>query len=151
MKTTTIITLSLTTLFSFVISYFNHLVIDNVYQYLAITLVIFADGFFGMWAGIKREGFKTYKAIKVIKTFVFWVILLSIVLSIQKGFHGVDWLSSTILPPFLIFQIISILKNASKVDLIPNNLVTKYLDKIDKHKDVIEEQISEHIKELEKE
>jgi len=141
MKTTTIIYLSLTTVLSFIVSYFTHIVIDNVYQFLSICVVIFADGFFGMWAGTKREGFKTYKAIKVVKTFIFWIILLSVVLSIQKGFTGVGWLSSTILPPFLIFQVISILKNASKVDLIHIDLITKYLDKIDQHKDEVKEQL----------
>jgi len=135
-----------TTLLSFLVSYFNHLVIDNAYQFLSVAVVIFADGFFGIWAGVKREGFKTYKAIKVVKTFIFWVVLLSVVLSIQRGFTGIGWLSSTILPPFLIFQVISILKNASKVDLIHIDLLTKYLDKIDQHKDEVKEQLQKDTK-----
>lgn len=134
MKTSLIITLSLTTAFAFIGTYFLHLTSDNINQFLAVGLVVFADGFFGVWAGIKREGFRTYKALSVLKTFGFWVVMLSIVLSIEKGFEGTSWLSETIMAPFLVFQLISILKNASMVGAVKNELVTQILDKLDKHK-----------------
>jgi phage-related holin len=107
---------------------------ENIEQYLSVALVIFADGFFGVWAGIKREGFITNKAIKVLKTFGFWVVLLSVILSIEKGFSGTSWLSETIMAPFLVFQLISILKNASMVGVVHNELLVQILDKLDKHK-----------------
>jgi phage-related holin len=97
-------------------------------------VVVFADGFFGVWAGIKREGFQTFKALKVLKTFVFWIIMLACILSIEKGFKGTSWLSETIMAPFLVFQLISVLKNASMVGAIKNELLTQILDKLDKHK-----------------
>lgn len=134
MKTTSLILISLTTIIAFIGSYFWNLTADNLEQYLSIGSVVFADGFFGIWAGIKREGFQTRKAIKVLTTFIFWVIILSIILTIEKGFTGTSWLSETILPPFLVFQLISIFKNASMVGVVQNELLITILDKIDKHK-----------------
>lgn len=134
MKTSLLITLSLTTAFAFIGTYFLHLTADNINQFLAVGLVVFADGFFGVWAGTKREGFQTRKALSVLKTFGFWVIMLSVILSIEKGFAGTSWLSETIMAPFLVFQLISILKNASMVGAVKNELVTQILDKLDKHK-----------------
>lgn len=134
MKTSLLITLSLTTACAFIGSYFMELTANNIEQYLSVTLVVFADGFFGVWAGIKREGFQTRKALSVLRTFMFWVIMLSAILSIEKGFAGTSWLSETIMAPFLVFQLISILKNASMVGVVKNELLTQILDKLDKHK-----------------
>jgi phage-related holin len=111
-----------------------NLTINNIEQYLSVSFVIFADGFFGVWAGIKREGFKTFRALKVVKTFGFWVIILSAILTIEKGFTGTSWLSETIIAPFLVFQLISIFKNASMLGIIKNELLVQILDKLDKHK-----------------
>jgi hypothetical protein len=134
MKTGLIITLSMSTLLAFIGTYFFNLTADNIEQFLAVGLVVFADGFFGVWAGIKREGFQTYKALKVVKTFIFWIIMLACILSIEKGFKGTSWLSETIMAPFLVFQLISVLKNASMVGIVKNELLTQILDKLDKHK-----------------
>lgn len=134
MKTLLTSTLTLTTICAFIGSYFMELTADNIEQYLSVALVIFADGFFGVWAGMKREGFQTFKAIKVLKTFGFWTVLLSVILSIEKGFSGTSWLSETIMAPFLVFQLISILKNASMVGVVHNELLVQILDKLDKHK-----------------
>lgn len=134
MKTLLISTITLTTVCAFIGSYFMELTADNIEQYLSVALVIFADGFFGVWAGTKREGFQTFRALKVLKTFGFWIVMLSAILSIEKGFAGTSWLSETIMAPFLVFQLISILKNASMVGVVKNELLTQILDKLDKHK-----------------
>jgi len=134
MKTSLIILLSLTTALAFMCSYFMELTATNLEQYLAISLVIMADGFFGIMGGIKREGFKTYKSLKILKTLFFWVIILTVILSIEKGFEGTSWLSETILVPFLIFQLASVVKNASMSGFITNELMNILLDKIDRHK-----------------
>lgn len=134
MKTSLIITISLTTALAFLGSYFMKLTADNIEQYLSVGFVIFADGFFGIWAGIKREGFQTRKALSVLRTFGFWTVMLSAILTIEKGFAGTSWLSETIMAPFLVFQLISILKNASMVGAVKNELVVQILDKLDKHK-----------------
>ena len=134
MKTSLLITLSLTTAFAFIGSYFLNLTANNIEQYISVALVVFADGFFGVWAGIKREGFQTRKALSVLRTLGFWVVMLSAILSIERGFAGTSWLSETIMAPFLVFQLISILKNASMVGVVKNELVTQILDRLDRHK-----------------
>jgi hypothetical protein len=134
MKTGLIITLSMSTLLAFIGTYFFNLTSENVEQFLAVGFVIFADGFFGVWAGMKREGFQTCKALRVLKTFGFWVVMLACILSIERGFTGMGWLSETIIAPFLVFQLISVLKNASMVGIVKNELLTQILDKLDKHK-----------------
>ena len=134
MKTSLTLTLSLSTVLAFIGTYFLHLTANNAEQFLSVALIVFADGFFGVWAGIKREGFRTYKAIKVLKTFGFWTLMLGCILSIEKGFQGTSWLSETIMAPFMVFQLISILKNASMVGIVKNELVIKILDKLDQHK-----------------
>ena len=134
MKTGLIITLSMSTLLAFIGTYFFNLTVDNIEQFLAVGLIIFVDGFFGVWAGMKREGFQTFKALKVLKTFGFWMVMLACILSIEKGFTGMGWLSETIIAPFMVFQLISVLKNASMVGIVKNELLTQILDKLDKHK-----------------
>ena len=134
MKTSLIIILTLTTACAFIGSYFMELTADNIEQYLSIAFVVFADGFFGVWAGTKAQGFQTCKALKVLRTFGFWVVMLSAILTIEKGFTGTSWLSETIIAPFLVFQLISIFKNASMVGIVKNELLIQILDKLDKHK-----------------
>ena len=135
MKTSTIL-LSIVTVLSFTCSYFFNLTMDNIEQYLGLTAVVFIDGFFGIIAGIKREGFKTYKALKILKTYFAWLVILTTILMIEKGFVGSGWLSETILIPFLVFQLISALKNASMAGFIKIEEVNSILDKIDKHKGI---------------
>ena len=118
----------------FVCSYFMEITMQNAEQYLAITALIFADGFFGVIAGIKREGFKTYKAIKILKNLLFWIIILTVILGIEANFSGTFWLSETIITPLIIFQLISTLKNASIAGFVKIDELNRILDKIDKHK-----------------
>lgn len=118
----------------FLCSYFLQLTMANAEQYLAIMAVLLLDGFFGVIAGTKREGFKTYKALKLLKSIVTWEIILTAILMVEKGFRGTGWLSETIIPPFIIFQLISALKNASMAGFIKNELLNIILDRIDKHK-----------------
>tara|TARA_R110000803_G_scaffold103997_2_gene172138 strand:+ start:174 stop:608 length:435 start_codon:yes stop_codon:yes gene_type:complete len=119
---------------SFLCSYFLNLTMDNAEQYLAIVAVLLLDGFFGVWAGVKREGFKTYKALKVLKNISAWVIILTVILMVEKGFLGAGWMSETIIIPFMVFQLISALKNASMAGFIKMDELNKILDRIDKHK-----------------
>ena len=119
---------------AFLASYFFDLTMGNAEQFLGIAAVVLLDGLFGLAAGIKREGFKTFKALKVLRTLAVWWIILGAILAVEKGFTGAGWLSETIIIPFLIFQIISALKNASMVGLIKMELLNQLLDKIDKHK-----------------
>ena len=133
MKTTTLLYIS-TTFFAFLGTYFFNLGADNAEQYLAVVSAVMIDGFFGVWAGTKIEGFQTRKAVKVLTTLFVWILLLTGILLIEKGFQGTSWLSETVCAPFILFQLISALKNASRAGLIQNELLTVILDKIDKHK-----------------
>ena len=117
----------------FVCSYFMEITMQNAEQYLAITALIFADGFFGVIAGVKREGFKTYKAVKILKNLLFWIIFLTVILGIEANFSGTFWLSETIITPLIIFQLISALKNASMAGFVKIDELNKILDKIDRH------------------
>lgn len=135
MKSTTTLFIAITSMsLGFICSYFMELTMQNAEQYLAITTLVFADGFFGIIAGIKREGFKTYKAIKILRTLLFWVIMLTLILVIEKSIPGASWLSETILMPLVIFQLISTIKNASMAGFIKGNVLNQILDNIDKHK-----------------
>jgi hypothetical protein len=122
---------------AFVCSYFFNLAMENSEQYLAVVAVIFMDGFFGVIAGTKREGFKTYKAVRILKTLVAWIITLTALIMVEAGFKGTSWLSETILIPLIVFQVISALKNAEQAGFIKNEALTAILDKIDKHKEFI--------------
>ncbi|MDB4378217.1 phage holin family protein [bacterium] len=138
MKTTQLIIALTSMSLGFICSYFMELTMQNAEQYLAITTLVFADGFFGIIAGIKREGFKTYKAIKIIRTLIFWVIMLTLILVIEKSIPGAGWLSETMLMPLVIFQLISTIKNASMAGFIKTSVLNKILDTIDKHKGIRE-------------
>ena len=134
-STLLVLLLSLTTTCAFFGSYFGDLTMNNNEQYLAVVAVAFMDGFFGIVAGIKREGFKTCKALKILKTTFTWLVILTVILTVEIGFPGTSWLSETIIMPFIIFQIVSTLKNASNAGFIKHSLLNSILEKIDKHKD----------------
>ena len=119
---------------AFICSYFMELTMQNAEQYLAIATLIFADGFFGVIAGIKREGFKTYKAFKILRTLVFWSIILTVMLVIEKSIPGAGWLSEVVVVPLVVLQLISVLKNASMAGFVKMDAVNEILDRIDSHK-----------------
>jgi phage-related holin len=123
-----------TTTMSFICSYFLELYMGNLEQYLGLVAVIFIDGFFGIIAGTKREGFQTRRAVSVLQRAVTWVIFLTVILMVEKGFTYTAWLSETIIVPFIVLQLISALKNASMAGYIKADLLNEILDRIDKHK-----------------
>jgi phage-related holin len=128
---------------TFMCSYFMNLTMANSDQYLAIVGVMFLDGIFGIIAGCKREGFQTRKAIKVLRNTVAWLVILTVILMVEQGFAGTAWLSEVIVVPFMVFQLISALKNASMSGFIQMSLLNQILDKIDKHKGIRDEEPKE--------
>ena len=134
---------SLTAGITFMCSYFMNLTMANSDQYLAIVGVMFLDGVFGMIAGTRREGFQTRKAIKVLRNTVAWMVILTVILMVEQGFAGTAWLSEVIVVPFMVFQLISALKNASMSGFIQMSLLNQILDKIDKHKGIRDEEPKE--------
>ena len=134
--TTTLLTLSISGAMSFICTYFFNLTMTYSEQYLALIAVVFLDGFFGVIAGARREGFKTFKALSVIRTAAVWSMFLTVILLVEQGFKGTGWLSETILIPFVIFQLISALKNASMCGFIKADVLNQILDRIDNHKGI---------------
>jgi len=132
-STITFLTVPILTL-SFLCSYFMELTMSNAEQYLGLIAVVFIDGFFGIVAGIKREGFQTRKAVRVLQRTISWVVLLTVILMVEKGFKGTAWLSEAVIIPFIILQIISALKNASMAGFIKAEELNRLLDRIDNHK-----------------
>ena len=124
----------ITSFCTYLCTYFLDLSMDNIEQYLAVVAVLWLDGIFGIWSGIKREGFKTYKELKITKNTFVWLAFLTVILMVEKGFSGTAWLSEVIIVPFMILQLISALKNASMAGLIKGDQLNKILDRIDKHK-----------------
>ena len=124
----------LSTLIGFIVSFFLELALSNSEQYLAVISVVMLDGFFGIIAGIKREGFKTYRALKILRTLFTWILILTVLLTVEVGFSGTSWLSETILVPLIVFQLISAIKNASMAGFIKVELLNTILDAIDQHK-----------------
>ena len=133
---TLLLTAAFTSTMSFMCSYFMELTMGNIEQYLALIAVVFIDGFFGIAAGVKREGFQTRKAVRVLQRAIMWIIFLTVILMVEKGFAGTSWLSETIIVPFIVLQLISALKNASMAGLIKANELNKILDRIDNHKGI---------------
>ena len=137
MKSNTLfLTAAVSTTMSFICSYFMELYMGNAEQYLALIAIVFIDGFFGIAAGIKREGFQTRKAVRVLQRAITWMVLLTAILMVEKGFAGTSWLSETIIVPFIVLQLISALKNASMAGFIKAEELNKLLDRIDNHKGV---------------
>ena len=135
MKTNTLfLAAAVSTTMSFICSYFLELYMGNAEQYLALTAVVFIDGFFGIIAGVKREGFQTRKAVRVLQRAVGWILFLTAILMVERGFPGTSWLSETIILPFIILQLISALKNASMAGFIKIDELNQILDRIDNHK-----------------
>lgn len=128
---------------TFMCSYFMELTMANSDQYLAIVGVMFLDGVFGIIAGTKREGFQTRKAIKVLRNTVAWLVILTVILMVEQGFAGTAWLSEVIVVPFMVFQLISALKNASMAGFIQVGLLNQILDRIDKHKGIRDDESKE--------
>ena len=139
MKSNTLLLIAaFTSTMSFMCSYFMELTMGNIEQYLALIAVVFIDGFFGIIAGIKREGFQTRKAVRVLQRAIMWVVFLTVILMVEKGFAGTSWLSETIIVPFIVLQLISALKNASMAGFIKSGELNRILDIIDNHKGIRE-------------
>jgi len=119
---------------TFICTYFWNITLENHEQFIGLLAVILLDGIFGIIAGTKNEGFQTRKAIKILRTTFIWITILSVLLSIEKGFAGMSWLSETITIPFIILQLISALKNASMAGYIKSDELNHILDQIDIHK-----------------
>jgi hypothetical protein len=122
------------TTMSFLLAYVFKLSVLYWEQFFALTTIILVDGIFGIIAGIKREGFKTYKALKIFKTLFVWIIILASILITEKAFPFASWLSETFILPVIVFYLISSIKNATSSGFIKSELMKQIMEKIDRHK-----------------
>jgi small basic protein len=135
MKTSIFVKITLPVLtMSFILSYVWNLSLSNWEQYFALTLSICVDGVFGIINGVKKEGFKTFKALNILKSLFTWLLMLTCILVTEKAFPYASWLSETFIIPVIVFMFISSLKNASQSGFIKAELLNKIMEKIDQHK-----------------
>lgn len=119
----------LATYFSFIFAFTHHLVIDNSSLFMSVTFAVFGNSFFGIWANFKQFSIK--KASKIALYLGSYYILTAIVLSIEKDNPSVFWLAESVVTPILIFNIINIVKNMSKIGLIPGKIAEVIKQKLD--------------------
>lgn len=130
------------TAFFAVIAYFNIVLIENQNLFIAMIMVVVGDWFFGTIAAVKNGTWETNKALKLIYYLFAYSIIIFVVLSIEKADKTTSFLSTIIIMPILIFQTISMLKNASLIGWIPKGLLLELLKKIDQYKnETINQQI----------
>jgi len=135
MKPTIALAVALPTLtISFIMSYFLQITLQYWDQFMAVAFVILLDGFFGIISGVRREGFKTHKALKILKSLFSWIVIMFVILMVEKAFPVCFWLSETFFVPILVFYLISVLKNASDSGFVKNELVKTIMSRIDQHK-----------------
>lgn len=135
MKTYFLLAITLPVLtMSFILSYVYKITLSNWEQFFALTLVICIDGVFGIIAGTRKEGFKTFKALRILKSLFTWTLILMCILVTEKAFPEANWLSETFIIPAITIMFISVLKNASKSGFIKVEILNKIMDKIDQHK-----------------
>lgn len=123
-----------TTTMSFILSYVFKVSVVYWEQFFALTMVILLDGIFGIINGVKREGFKTYKALKIFKSLFTWIIFMACILVTEKAFPYVSWLSETFILPVIVFYLISTIKNASQSGFIKSEILKAIMEKVDQHK-----------------
>ncbi|MBP6567169.1 MAG: phage holin family protein [Saprospiraceae bacterium] len=127
------------------IGYLSILVMDNQDAFIAILGVVLLDWVFGMAKAVvtKLPNGKSSFEIKKAMRFVYYIAtywsLLAVMLTIERGFSFASWLSEAIMLPIIVFQMISVLKNASHLNLIPKGVLLQILENIDNYKDQIRE------------
>jgi len=137
---------SIVTLFSLIFGYFNSMFLEKTDLFIAVLLVVCFDNILGQIIAIKIKKYnkrlkkwgtswETQKALKGVYYIVGYSAIVAVVLSIQKGFPAAGFLDEAVVLPILIFQLISILKNASILKFIPQGLLLQLLENIDNYKD----------------
>lgn len=119
------------------VGYFTNIVDANSDAFFAIGLVVGLDFVFGVLKAFKTNTFETRRALKVIWYFTAYSLILAVMLSIEKGFSFASWMAEAVMLPIITFQMISALKNASIVGVVPRGVLLKILENIDNYKDNI--------------
>lgn len=123
-----------TTFFAFLCGYFNLIVFDNVNLFMGVFIVCIGDWVFGVALSLSQKKFETRKALKIVYYLTGYWLILFIVLAIEKAHPAAFFLSEAIIMPIIVFQLISLLKNASLLGVLPQGLLLQMLQNIDNYK-----------------
>ena len=124
----------LVTLMSGIFGYFQLTIIENKSLFISILIVVIGDWIFGTIRALKNNKWETQKALKVVYYILAYSVIVFVVLSIEKAMPSAFFLSDAVVMPILVFQTISMLKNASLIGLIPKGVLLQILQKIDSYK-----------------
>ena len=138
-----------TTATAFLLGYFNVIILDNVNLFMAVFIVCSGDWIFGVLRSLQDKQFETRKAMKIVWYLTGYWTILFIVLSIEKAHQAAFFLSEAIILPIIVFQLISLLKNASLLGVIPQGLLLTILQNIDSYKHKAVKQTQQDEEELE--
>lgn len=145
---------TIVTFFTCIFGYFNSMFLEKYDLFIAVLIIISVDNILGQIIAFKTPKFnkrlkkmgtawETQKALKGAYYLIGYSAIVAVVLSIQKGFLAASFLDEAVILPILLFQLVSILKNASLLGLIPQGLLLKLLENIDNYKDNTIESIKE--------
>ena len=128
-----------------ILSHFNLLFFDNIDVFKAIFIVVSVDNLLGQIIGFKTKvkspngklvsAWETRKALKGVWYLVGYSVIVATVLTIQKAFPDASFLTGAVVLPIMLFQLISILKSASLLHILPQGLFLKIMENIDNYKD----------------
>ncbi len=96
---------------------------------MAVTFAVFGNSFFGIFANWREFSIK--KASKIALYLGSYYILTAVVLAIEKDNPAVFWLAESIVTPILIFNCVNIIKNMTKMGLIPGKIGAKILETLE--------------------
>ena len=128
-----------------VLAYFKIIYMDNILIFHAIFAVVLVDNILGQIIGYrtkvrdKKSGkmvssWQTKKALKGVWYLMGYSTIVATVLTIQKAFPEASFMTTAVTLPIMIFQLISILKNASLIGILPKGLLLEILQHIDNYK-----------------
>jgi phage-related holin len=121
---------AIVTVLGAIFGYFQLTIIENKNLFIAVLIVVIGDWIFGTARAVKNKKWETQKAMKVIYYVFAYSVIVFVVLSIEKAMPSAFFLSDAVVMPILIFQTISMLKNASLIGWIPKGLLLQILEKI---------------------
>lgn len=125
------------TIISAFFGYIRVIVLENINMFRAIFVIVIVDFIFGIIKAFKQGNIRLSKAMRVLYYLTSYWMILFVVLTIENAHVSAFWLSEAVFLPIIIFQLISILKNASLIGAIPQGLLLKLLESIDAHKDAV--------------
>lgn len=123
------------TLFGAIFGYFNLIIVQNENAFQSMLFVLFLDWVAGMTLAFKNGDFQTRKAIKIVYYVCGYGLVLSTVLSIEKGFDYAQWMTEAVMLPIITFTVIGSLKKLSILGILPKGVLLKITENIDNYKD----------------